>query len=108
MWPIDTDQTPGELCLSMLLFPFGLVLPLSNNPLCAFLDPCPLGGWLGCKSPGLFMLHKTSMQKALIPSKTYTFLSLITGQEFADQELSSSCPILSSVLDNQNQAVSVA
>lgn len=77
----------------MLLFPFGLVLPLSNNPLCAFLDPCPLGGWLGCKSPGLFMLHKTSMQKALIPSKTYTFLSLITGQEFADQELSSSCPL---------------
>lgn len=92
----------------MLLFPYGLVLPLSNNRLCAFLDSCPLGGWLGCKNPGLFMLHKTSMQKALIPSKTCTFLFLITGQEFADQELSSSCPKLSSVLDNQNQAVSIA
>lgn len=42
MWPVDANQTPKELCMSMLLFPFGLVLPLSNNPICAFLGPCPL------------------------------------------------------------------
>lgn len=43
--------------------------------------------------------------KSFYPSNTWTFLFPITRQEFADQELSLSCPILSSVLDNQKQAV---
>lgn len=31
--PVYTSLPPEELSMSMLLFPFGLVLSLSNNPL---------------------------------------------------------------------------
>lgn len=55
-----------------------------------------------------FHAAQTSMQKALLPSNTCAFLFLITGKEFADQELGSPSPMLSSVLDNQKQAVTVA
>ncbi|OBS83608.1 hypothetical protein A6R68_22409, partial [Neotoma lepida] len=59
VWPADAGQPPEELCLSLLLFPLGMV-------------------------PVLF--------------------EAVTGEEFADQELSASCPMLSSVLDNQKQS----